>query len=158
LVDVVVEDPRWESAGLGRLADRAARAVLDRLGLDPAGFGVAVLGCDDARIAALNRDFRDRPQPTNVLSWPSQERGAGVPGERPVLPEPGELGDIAIAWEICAREAAAANRRFGDHVSHLLVHGLLHLLGYDHIDDQDAALMQVLEIEILVSLGIENPY
>ena len=122
------------------------------------------MGCDDARIAALNADFRGKPQPTNVLSWPSEERGAEVAGEEPDLPEAGEpddpceLGDIAIAWETCAREAEEQGKPMVDHVTHLVVHGLLHCLGYDHVDEADAALMEGLEVEILASLGLSDPY
>jgi len=126
--------------------------------VDAEAYEIAVLGCDDARIAALNGDFRAKPQATNVLSWPSADRAAGAPGGRPALPAPGELGDIAIAFETCTREAAAQGKPFAAHVSHLLVHATLHLLGYDHITAQDAALMEGLEVEILATLGVPNPY
>ncbi|MBK5932716.1 rRNA maturation RNase YbeY [Rhodovulum imhoffii] len=160
LVDTIAEDPRWQEAGLPALAERACRATLNHLGLDPAGVEICLLGCDDSRIAALNAEFREKPRPTNVLSWPSRERAAGADGGRPDLPEGPlcELGDIAIAWETCAREAEAQGKPFADHVSHLLVHGCLHLLGYDHIRPGDAALMERLEVEILAKLGIADPY
>ncbi|WP_152497886.1 rRNA maturation RNase YbeY [Roseovarius sp. THAF8] len=160
-VDTVVEDDRWQDAGLERLAERAAEATLAHLGLDPAEWEIAVLGCDDARIAALNEDFRDKAAPTNVLSWPSAERGAEVDGAMPEPPEAGpdpELGDIAIAYETCAREAEAAGRPMQDHVTHLVVHGILHLLGYDHVRDKDATLMERTEVEILGKLGLPDPY
>ncbi len=163
-VDVVIEDERWAAFGLEAVAGRAARAALAHLGLEPALFQAVVMGCDDARIAELNGAFRDKAAPTNVLSWPSEERGAEFSGEAPEPPEPGapddpaELGDIAIAFETCAREAEAQGKPFGDHVTHLLVHGMLHLLGYDHVDDEDAALMEGAERQILASLGIADPY
>ncbi len=162
LVDTVIDEPRWEEAGLEPLAERAARATLEALGLSPDEFEISLLGCDDARIAELNGDFRDKPQPTNVLSWPSEERGAAE-GEIPDLPEgdpgmPEELGDIAIAFETCTREAAEQGKPFANHVTHLLVHGVLHLLGYDHMTDSDAALMEGLEVRILATLGIPDPY
>ena len=155
-VDLVVEDDRWPAAGLDALAERACGAALDHLGIT--GAEISLLACDDARIAALNAGFRGKPGPTNVLSWPSEERGAAAPGADPVPPTDLELGDIAIAYETCAREAEAAGRAFADHVSHLLVHGTLHLLGYDHIDDKDARIMEGLEVEILGKLGIADPY
>lgn len=155
-VDLIVEDARWEAVGLAELAERACGAALDYLGV--AGAEISLLACDDARIADLNGDFRGKAQPTNVLSWPSEERGADVPGGKPPAPDDLELGDIAIAWETCAREAGEAGKDFGDHVSHLLVHGTLHLLGYDHIDEKDAALMEGVEVEILGKLGIADPY
>ena len=164
LVETMIEDARWEAFGLAAVAERAGRAVLAGLDLPGAGFAISLMGCDDARIAVLNADFRGKPQPTNVLSWPSQERGAEFAGEAPEPPEPGEaddpepLGDIAIAWETCAREAAGQGKDMKDHVTHLLVHGVLHLLGYDHIEDEDAALMEGLEVRILASLGVSDPY
>ena len=164
LTDVVIEDPRWEAAGLEALAERAAAATLAALDLDPAGFEIVVMGADDARIATLNADFRGKPQPTNVLSWPSAERAAGTEGAPPDRPDPGDpddpesLGDIALAWETCAHEAAGAGRPMADHVTHLVVHGILHLLGYDHVRDGDATLMEGLEVRILAELGLPNPY
>ncbi len=163
LVETVIEDDRWEALGLPALAERAARATLMRLGLPPEGFEIVLLGGDDARTAALNADFRAKPQATNVLSWPSAERAAEAEGTAPALPLPGEeapepLGDIALAWETCAAEAEAARRPITDHVTHLVVHGVLHLLGYDHLRDGDATLMERLEAEILASLGVADPY
>lgn len=164
LVDVVSEDDRWEALGLPALAEAAARATLRRLGLDPAGYEIALLGADDDRIATLNADFRGKPTPTNVLSWPSEERGAAGEGLAPGPPgpgtpgEPAPLGDIALAYQTCAREAAAAGKPLADHATHLVVHGTLHLLGYDHVRDGDAALMERLEREILATLGVADPY
>ena len=159
-VDTLIEDDRWQSAGLETLAEKAADAVLVHLGLDPEDWEACVMGCDDARIADLNRDFRDKPQPTNVLSWPSEERGSDSAGDTPELPsgpDP-ELGDIAIAYETCQREAVEQGKSFDDHVTHLLVHATLHLLGYDHIRDEDATLMEQTETEILGKMGISDPY
>ena len=156
--DVMIEDDRWAEAGIEALAERSCAAALAHLGHGDAGFEVAVLACDDARIAALNADFRGKPQPTNVLSWPSEERGAETPGGQPLAPEDEELGDIAISYDTCSAEALAAGKTLGDHATHLIVHGLMHLLGYDHETDADAALMEGLETEILAKLGIEDPY
>lgn len=164
LVDIVIEDPRWDEFDLEARADEAARATLAALGLPAQGFEICIMGCDDARIAELNGEFRAKGQPTNVLSWPSEERAPEVPGDAPELPEPGmpdmpeELGDIAIAYDTCEREAAELGRTLDDHVTHLVVHGVLHLLGYDHIGDKDAALMEGLEVKVLASLGVADPY
>lgn len=164
LVDCIIEDDRWIDLQLEGLATRALTAALAHLSLPVKGFTLCLLACDDARIAELNADFRGKPQPTNVLSWPSDERAAETPGEEPVLPEPGtaempeELGDLAIAYETCVREAAEAGKSVQNHVTHLVVHGFLHLLGYDHVDDTDAELMEAHEVAILASLGIDNPY
>ena len=160
-IDIIIEDDRWSEAGLDEIAAPASDAALAHLGLDPEDWEISLLGCDDARIAALNADFRDKPTPTNVLSWPSEERGAEVEGERPDLPEPGfdpELGDIAIAYDTCAREAAEGGKPLADHVTHLIVHAVLHLLGYDHENDPDALLMEGIETEILGKMGLPDPY
>lgn len=161
--DIVIEDDRWQAVDLETLAEAAAQATLSHLGLDADQAELSLLACDDARIMALNADFRDKPRPTNVLSWPAEERGAVTPGGDPLPVEPGidgllELGDIALAYETCAAEAQAAEKPLADHVTHLIVHGLLHLLGYDHENDPDALLMEGLEREILGKMGLDDPY
>jgi probable rRNA maturation factor len=164
LVDTVIEDARWDAAGLPAIADRAVAATLATLGLQSTGFQLCVMGCDDARIAALNADFRGKPAPTNVLSWPSEDCAAERPGDVPDLPlagapdDPLHLGDIAIAYDTCAREAAEQGKAMADHTTHLIVHATLHLLGYDHENDADAELMEGTEVRILRTLGVANPY
>lgn len=161
LMDVMIEDRRWRAHHLDPLAEKAGRAALGHLGLDPAEFEISLLACNDTRIAVLNEDFRGKPQPTNVLSWPSADRGAMRPGDAPALPRPGadrELGDIAIAFETCAREADEGGKPLEDHAAHLIVHAVLHLLGYDHVRDEDATLMERCEVAILGKLGIADPY
>lgn len=156
IVDIVIEDDRWEDADLAGLSRRAARAVGDWLGLGD--FQIVVMGCDDARISGLNAQFRGRPRPTNVLSWPAIEFDLRAPGEPPPPPEIDELGDIAISYDTCRREAEAQGKPFADHATHLLVHAILHLAGYDHIDDRDAETMEDAERSILGRLGIPDPY
>ena len=164
LTDVVIEDPRWNAVDFETLAETAAQATLRNLGLTASEFEIAVLACDDDRIAVLNADFREKDSATNVLSWPSEERGAETDGAVPALPQQGlpgmpeELGDIAIAYDTCAREAAEAGKAMSEHVTHLMVHGTLHLLGYDHVRDKDATLMEGLETEILGKMGLADPY
>ncbi len=104
---------------------------------------------DDARIRELNRLWRGFDKPTNVLSFPSPDTQPG-PART--------LGDIAISYETAAREAAAEDKSFGDHIAHLSVHGFLHLLGYDHESDDDAEEMEGLERAILARIGISDPY
>ncbi|MEM7631033.1 MAG: rRNA maturation RNase YbeY [Pseudomonadota bacterium] len=158
-VDVILEDPRWADAGLAVLADRAVAATLAHLGLAADAWEVTVLGCDDARMATLNATFRGKARATNVLSWPSVERAADHPGQVPRLPsgDP-ELGDIALGFETCQREAAEQGKPSDKHNLHLIVHGVLHLLGYDHEDQMDGDLMESREIAILADLGVPNPY
>lgn len=153
--DCVIEDDRWQAAGLDALSLRAVTAALTWHDI---GGEVVVMGCDDARIASLNADFRGKPRATNVLSWPSVEHQPHAPGNRPDLPDADELGDIAIAYDTCAAEAQAQNKPFEDHVTHLLVHAVLHLLGYDHVNDADAETMENAERAILSGLNIPDPY
>ena len=149
-VDVVLEDDRWDGV-LQAAAIRAVPATLRDAGLDPDGFEVAVLGCGDERIAGLNAEFRGRPAPTDVLSWPASDL---VPGDRPEE----EMGDVAISYDTCARQAAGRGLALADHVTHLMVHATLHLLGHDHMDEDERAAMEAAEIRILAGLGIPDPY
>lgn len=161
-VEVAAEDGRW--GDLTPLAEAAVSAVLRHLGHDPDAFEVSLLASDDARIGALNAQFRDQDKPTNVLSWPTVELSAQEDGHPPAAPAPGtaqspaELGDIALAYETCAREAGEQGKRLTDHATHLIVHSVLHLLGYDHARPRDALLMEKTEIAILAGMGIANPY
>ena len=158
VVEPVVEDPRWEAAGIAAVAERAARAALVAVARDPELHEIGLLACDDARIAALNADFRGKAVPTNVLSWPAfdppvPEEPPGLPGEGPLF-----LGDIALAWETCAREAEAAGIPLADHAAHLVVHATLHLLGHDHEEDAAAGTMEAIETKALATMGIADPY
>ena len=106
---------------------------------------------DDSGIRTLNRDWRGIDKPTNVLSFPAAQTPAG-------RAQPRMLGDIAIAYEITRREAESEHKPFAHHLSHLAVHGFLHLIGYDHETDADAEKMESLERSILASLGVPDPY
>ncbi len=163
IIDLNPEDPRWTQLALADHADKAFRTTLSHLNIDADLCEVSLLACDDTRIAALNADFRDKSTATNVLSWPAHDWAAETAGSQPARPQPDftgdiALGDIAIAYDTCQRESDASGKEMTDHVTHLLVHGLLHLLGYDHIRDPDATLMMKKEVEILGKLGIGNPY
>ena len=164
LVDCVIEDARWADLGLEALALRAVTAAMTALGLPLDQYTLCVMGCNDARITTLNAQFRGKPTPTNVLSWPAEDLSPDAPGEEPYLPGEGDpkdpltLGDIALSYETCAREATESDKPMGDHVTHLVLHGLLHCLGYDHIQDADASQMEALEVQILASLGLPDPY
>ena len=159
--ETIIEETRWNALNLKALSTRAFTGVMAHVSLPEESFEITVLGCDDARIAALNAEFLGKTKPTNVLSWPSAERVPEIPGAAPPLPDSQhdtELGDIAIAFQTCTREACAQRKKARDHVVHLLVHGMLHLLGYDHVRDEDAALMEETETKILGKMGISNPY
>ncbi len=164
LVEVIIEEARWHEDALAACANAAARATFRHLELVPTHFEIALLACNDARIAELNQAFRGKAAPTNVLSWPAWDLSASNEGGMPDLPEygtpedPEPLGDIALAYETCAREAQEQGKTFDAHVTHLIVHSVLHLLGFDHGRDKDAALMEETEIKILAQLGVQNPY
>lgn len=162
-LDILIEAPVWEEGPLTALATAAVTAALRHMGYDPEMCEITLLACNDTRIAALNADFRGKAAATNVLSWPAQPLAPPGAGQAPPPPQTGfdgmiELGDIALSHDTCAREAAESGKPVDHHLTHLIVHGVLHLLGYDHETDGDAALMEGLEIEILGNLGIDNPY
>ena len=154
-VDVLVAAGPWpEHAGAVHLVTRALRAAhagaLEAYDLGFEDGQVAVMLTDDAGIRTLNREWRAKDKATNVLSFPTPQvtREAGEP----------HLGDIAIAYETVAREAAAEDKRFDDHLTHLAVHGMLHLLGFDHETPDEAEEMEAMERQVLAGLGIADPY
>ena len=133
------------------LVQRAIDAATKHASASASAAEVAIVLSDDSGLRTLNRDWRGIDAPTNVLSFPA----ASAPGE---LGQPRMLGDIAIAYETTRREAARDGKPFDDHLSHLVVHGYLHLIGYDHETDADADRMETLERRILASLGVPDPY
>jgi probable rRNA maturation factor len=150
MIEVEIEDDAWTSAlsDAAAIAERAGQAVLDEIAPTDDGeeSGVAVLLTSDAAVAELNQRFRGKAGPTNVLSFPA-----------PANPE-NHLGDVALAHGVCAREAAEQGKTLDQHLAHLVVHGVLHLLGYDHETDGEAEAMEALERSILESLGVPDPY
>lgn len=148
-VDIVAEADSWPD--LEDLARRAMAAALATVSDAPQGpLEISLLLTDDAGIRALNRQWRGQDKPTNVLSFPVPERRVG--------PGPRLLGDVALAFETVRAEAEAEGKRFEDHVAHLLVHGALHLLGYDHELEGQAEIMEALEVKALAALGVADPY
>ena len=138
-----IEEPRWrvEKPALALLR-KAARLALGS-GPDD-NRAVTILLTDDERIAALNAQFRGKAKPTNVLSFPSAE--------------PDYLGDIAIAYGVVAREAGEQGKSLAAHAAHLAAHGVLHLLGHEHEEEDEALAMEALETQILARLGCADPY
>ena len=142
LIDVEVEADDWRQiADVEGVVMRAAGAAMGA-----EGGAVTVLLTDDAAQAELNARFRGRVGSTNVLSFPAPESA------RP------HLGDLSLAWETCRGEAEAQGKPIRDHLSHLAVHGVLHLLGRDHVDDAEAEAMEAEERTILARLGVPDPY
>ena len=158
-----IDAPGWAAMDFARIAEAAIGATLAHFDMDRDECEISVLATDDAEVAELNATYRGKPQPTNVLSWPAQDLSAQSQGGEPEAPFADafgevELGDIALAFETCQREAEASKKPLADHVTHLIVHGTLHLLGYDHVHDEDAALMERLETIIVRQLGLDDPY
>lgn len=142
MIDIEIEDAAWSTAlpDVEAVVLPAARAALEDRG------GVTILLADDDSVAELNERFRGKVGPTNVLSFPAPDN-----------PED-HLGDIALAYGVCAREAADQGKPLAHHLQHLVAHGVLHLLGYDHLTEAEAEEMEALERRILAGLGVPDPY
>ena len=145
MIEVEIEDEAWslaapDAAGLAVQAAEAALAAVRAQG------DVTVLLADDAAVADLNERFRGVAGPTNVLSFPAAESA------RP------HLGDVALAYGVCEREALAEDKRLAHHLMHLVAHGVLHLVGYDHQTDAEAETMEALERQVMQGLGAPDPY
>jgi probable rRNA maturation factor len=145
VIEIVIEEKGWRAAEprVRTLTRAAAAATLKVEGRAGAGANVAILLAADARLRALNGAFRGKDAPTNVLSF----NGTGD-----------NLGDIALALGVCAREAAEQGKTLAAHLQHLTAHGVLHLLGYDHETDAQAEVMEARERQILAGLGVADPY
>jgi len=163
--EVAVADPVWdELLGPAENAEAFVQDLLERAwavisadaevydAVPPAAsWSLDVLLCDDAKQRRLNAAYRSTDAPTNVLSFPAADDASGAQAQR-------MLGDLSLASGTCAREAEEQGKSVRDHTAHLAVHGLLHLLGYDHMDDRDAEIMETLERRILAALGYGDPY
>ena len=155
MTEVLVVAECWQhELDAEAVIQRAIAAAAESADADVGDAELAVMLTDDAGIRTLNSNWRGIDKPTNVLSFPAlQPEGARRPGDAPRM-----LGDIAIAFETTRREADAEGKPFEHHLSHLAIHGFLHLIGYDHENDADAEEMESLETEILQQLGIPDPY
>ncbi len=166
-LEITIRDPGWRRVvpDVEEWADRAARAALSMARRGPVGRSGPVEAsltlADDALLQELNRRYRGRDKPTNVLSfpavdvaaWPRVDQGEGEEDALPAL-----LGDVVIARQVALHEAREQGKTMRDHLCHLVVHGMLHLLGYDHEEERDAEEMERLEVEILATLGVGDPY
>ncbi|WP_428153649.1 rRNA maturation RNase YbeY [Brevundimonas sp.] len=143
MIEIEVEAEAWTGAlpETEAIVERAAQAALGAIEGD-----IVVLLTDDESVRELNARFRDKDRPTNVLSFPAPDNAAP------------HLGDIVLAYGVCATEAEAQGKTLADHLSHLVVHGVLHLLGRDHEDDGEAEEMEAEERDILAQIGIADPY
>ncbi|MCY4290047.1 MAG: rRNA maturation RNase YbeY [Aestuariivita sp.] len=162
-IDILIDDTRWRSINVIDLVNQAYVKTITCFGLSADSCESALVASNDRRISKLNAQHRDQNKPTNVLSWPTDELRAEIDGDLPKPPKPDpddvyHLGDIVISYDSCEREAIFERKSLSDHTTHLFVHGLLHLLGYDHHRELDAALMEQTEIEILATMGLADPY
>jgi probable rRNA maturation factor len=137
---------------------RIVRTTLQTVCPDLSFASVSLLLADDAQVQVLNRTWRGKDQATNVLSFPATDARPGRTPEPEFLGVPLELGDVALAYETCEREARAQAKPITQHIDHLIVHGVLHLLGYDHMTEDEASIMEGLEVKILAGLGVPDPY
>jgi probable rRNA maturation factor len=149
-IDFLTEDDGWHALPEREaLARRAAHAVFDVLGAPVPSADLSVVFTSDAAVAELNRTWRGKAGPTNVLSFPA------APGPQP---EPGTLGDIVLAAGVVRAEAEAQGKPLANHTMHLIIHGILHLLGHDHAEDATAEAMERLEAGAMARLGLPDPY
>ena len=155
-ISVLVNCPAWAEAltNAEALCGQAAATALEAVELPDGPVELTIVLADDETVRGLNRDWRGKDTPTNVLSFASldDEDAPLVPGA-PLL-----LGDVILAWETVSTEAKDQDKPLEDHLGHLVVHGVLHLLGYDHDDDQEAEEMEALETTLLAAIGIPDPY
>jgi probable rRNA maturation factor len=152
VIDVAMPCAVWrrELPGIARLVRETARRALSVADAECGAAEVSLVLSDDAAVRTLNARWRGKDAPTNVLSFPADgNRAPGVPRL---------LGDVVLAFETVAREAAAQNKPLAHHVRHLIVHGVLHLLGHDHDRERDAKRMETLERRILKGFGVPDPY
>jgi probable rRNA maturation factor len=151
-IDLSIACASWKRAlpSAASVARKAAVAALAQSGKKLGAAELSLVLADDATVQDLNARWRDKDAPTNVLAFAS--------GEKPAKGKPVLLGDVVLAYQTVAREAKEQKKRFADHLRHLVIHGVLHLLGYDHIKSTQAKRMETLETRILATLGVADPY
>ncbi|MDR1551291.1 MAG: rRNA maturation RNase YbeY [Holosporaceae bacterium] len=155
-LEIIVEGNEWDEKAVESIAKTCIQAIFSEVGLDGRNVEVCLLFTNDSEIRTLNRTYRKVDAPTNVLSFPADDPTkitAGTKESTPCI-----LGSIALASGIIRREAQEQSKIFYDHTRHLLVHGMLHLLRYNHEDADQAKRMEELEVKILRKLGVADPY
>lgn len=170
LIELSVEDDAWSSAcaRIESVVENAAASAVTSAGLPPGRCAVSILLTDDETISGLNARFREKDAATNVLSWPAFDLANPLTSEAdleamtgPAMGASGApvfLGDVALAFGVVSREAENDVKSLEAHVAHLIVHGVLHLLGYDHEDEDEAEAMMAREIAALSAIGVADPY
>ena len=145
-ITILTHDTRWK--GLAPTTRRAAEAALTQQRVKKAALTIVLT--NDAEVKTLNNDYRGKNKPTNVLSFPG--------GDMPMPGAPVHLGDIVLAFCVCRDEAEAQGKSLANHLTHLVIHGVLHVLGRDHEDEAEAEAMEAEERVLLASLGVADPY
>jgi probable rRNA maturation factor len=150
-IDILTEDEMWSGlAERETIARKAVEAVFEVLGRPAPDVELSIVFAGDDEVAQLNRSFRGKPGPTNVLSFPAAASSAEA--------GPRVLGDIVLAGGVVSREAEQQGKPLASHATHLIVHGVLHLLGHDHDREDQALAMERLEAEVMARLGFPDPY
>ena len=165
-INICIKDTRWSRYDLKELCYKSLKLALSTLATKEKYFEISVLACDNSIIKDLNMRFRQKNIPTNILSWPETSvnnlkedilqqspTGGSCKKENPIF-----LGNIAISFDQCLSESNLKKISFRNHITHLLLHGCLHLLGYSHEEELEAKVMETTEIKLLESIGIKNPY
>ena len=156
-VEISIQEPAWERlADIEKIVTRTALSAMNLAILPKAAFGrdleTSLVLANDDLLHVLNNTYREKNKPTNILTF------ATLDSEEPATEGILSLGDVVLSYETIVKEAEEQGKFLTDHIRHLVVHGVLHLLGYDHIDEDDATDMETLEIRILETLGVQNPY
>ncbi len=151
-IEITVEEPRWQKAlpNCDSVVQTIVQIVLETVATYLTAYEISIVLANDNFVQKLNRQYRDQDKPTNVLSFPTMD--SPTPN-RPII-----LGDVILAYETIKRETEEQNKTLEEHFSHLLIHGVLHLLGYDHQTPAEAEAMEAIEVNILAEFNITNPY
>lgn len=150
---IILDTPRWQDVlpDYEAMCQKTIHQTLEATGHDASNKAASIVLADDPLLKSYNHQYRGKDKATNVLSFP-----ASIPAGIPV--ENQNLGDILISLSTLEKEASEQNKNFSDHFQHMLIHGTLHLLGYDHLTEREANVMEDLEISILQTFGVSNPY
>jgi len=156
-IDLSLQEPAWNNlANIEKIVKDTAYKALEMAILPKAVFGknleASLVLANDDLLQLLNREYREQDKPTNVLTF------ASLDSDDPIVGDVCMLGDVLMSYDTLVREAQEQGKFITDHIRHMVVHGVLHLLGYDHIEEDDATDMETLEIRILETLGVQNPY
>lgn len=157
VIDISIQDPEWEEikeieALIHKIVVVALGSAIMPKFTEGRALEVSIVLANDDLVQVLNREYREKDKPTNVLTF------ATIDSEEPTTEGVLNLGDVILSYQTIERECKEQDKFLIDHVKHLTVHGVLHLLGYDHVDENEATDMETLEIRILQKLGVQNPY